>query len=124
MKYLFVAIVGILLGAAAAVAVLYFNPLSVGAAPPPGAADRVLRYSLPNDVLEVAIGEDARLFGHDTGDASLWEETIDRTAVLGLTLNDGSGQPASPMTRAGTPATVVLCGTGLRTTEPEATRAQ
>ena len=39
-------------------------------------------------------------------------------------VRDGSGQPASPMTRAGTPATVVLCGTDLSTTEPAATRAQ
>src|SRR5262249_48589182 len=37
---------------------------------------------------------------------------------------DGSGQPASPITLAGTPATVVLCGTGLSTTEPAAMRAQ
>ena len=36
----------------------------------------------------------------------------------------GSAQPASPTTRAGTPATVVLCGTGDSTTEPDATRAQ
>ena len=39
-------------------------------------------------------------------------------------VRDGSGQPASPMTLAGTPATVVLCGTGLSTTEPAAMRAQ
>ena len=33
---------------------------------------------------------------------------------------EGSGQPASPTTRAGTPATVVLCGTDLSTTDPAA----
>ena len=37
---------------------------------------------------------------------------------------DGSGQPASPTTFAGTPATVTLFGTGLMTTEPAAIRAQ
>jgi hypothetical protein len=99
MKYLIVAIVGIVLGAAAAGAVLYFNPLSEGGSASPSAADRVLRYSLPDDVLELAVGEEARLFGHDTGDASLWEETIDRTAVLGLALHDGSGQPAALASR-------------------------
>ncbi len=36
----------------------------------------------------------------------------------------GSAQPASPTMRAGTPATVLLCGTGWSTTEPAATRAQ
>ena len=83
MKYLFVAIVGLVLGAAAAGVVLYFNPLTAKSAPMPSATDRVLRYSLPDHVLEFAVGEDARLFGQDTGDDSLWEETIDRTAVLG-----------------------------------------
>ena len=36
----------------------------------------------------------------------------------------GSSQPAVPTTRAGTPTTVVLGGTGRSTTEPAATRAQ
>src|SRR5271166_6802807 len=36
----------------------------------------------------------------------------------------GSAQPASPTIRAGTPATVLLCGTGASTTDPAATRAQ
>ena len=35
----------------------------------------------------------------------------------------GSAQPAVPTTRAGTPATVALRGTGWSTTEPAATRA-
>jgi hypothetical protein len=99
MKYLLVAIVGLLLGAAAACAVLYVNPLSESSAPLPSATDRVLRYSLPDHVLEFAVGEDARLLGQDPGDDSLWEETIDRTAVLGLVLNDGSDQPAALASR-------------------------
>ena len=90
MKYLFVAIVGFVLGAGAA------GPCSIttrwlrSPRRSPNATDRVLRYSLPDHVLEFAVGEDARLFGQDTGDDSLWEETIDRTAVLGLVLNDGA----------------------------------
>ena len=39
-------------------------------------------------------------------------------------VREGSAQPASPTTFAGTPATVTLLGTGLMTTEPAATRAQ
>ena len=65
----------------------------------PNATDRVLHYSLPDQVLEFAVGEDARLFGQDTGDDSLWEETIDRTAVLGLVLNDAANQPAAIASR-------------------------
>ena len=99
MKYLLVAVVGLVLGAAAAGVVLYFNPLAAKSAPMPSPADRVLRYSLPDHVLEFAVGEDARLFGQDTGDDSLWEETIERAAVLALVLNDGSNQPAALASR-------------------------
>lgn len=99
MKYLFVAIVGLVLGAAAAGVVLYFNPLAAKSAPMPSPTDRVLSYSLPDHVLEFAVGEDARLFGQDTGDDSLWEETIDRAAVLALVLNDDSNQPAALASR-------------------------
>ena len=99
MRYLFVAIVGLVLGAAGGGAALYYNPLAEKSAPMPGSTDRVLHYSLPDQVLEFAIGEDARLFGQETGDDSLWEETIDRAGVLGLVLNDGSNQPAALASR-------------------------
>jgi hypothetical protein len=99
MRYLFVAIIGLLLGIAAAGAVLYYNPLAEKSAPIPGATDRVLHYSLPDHVLEFALGEDAKLFGQDAGDRGLWEETIDRAAMLGLVLNDGSNQPAALASR-------------------------
>ena len=99
MKYLFVAIVGLVLGAAGASVVLYYNPLAATSAPMPSQTDRVLRYSLPDHVLGFAVGEDARLFGQDAGDDSLWEETIDRAAALALVLNDGSNQPAALASR-------------------------
>jgi hypothetical protein len=99
MKHLFVVLVGLVLGAAAAGVVLYYNPLAEKSAPQPNAADRVLHYSLPDQVLEFAVGEDARLFGQDTGRDSLWEETIARTAVLGLVLNDATNQPAAVASR-------------------------
>jgi hypothetical protein len=99
MKYLLVAVLGLALGAAAAVLLLYYNPLSEGSAPQPDAAARAFRYSLPDHVLQFAVGEDARVFGQDPGDDSLWEETIDRTAVLGLVLNDETNQPAAIASR-------------------------
>jgi hypothetical protein len=99
MKYLFVAIVGLMLGAAAAGVVLYFNPLAAKSAPQRDPAGRVLRYSLPDHVLGFAVGEDARLFGQDPGDDGLWEDTIDRAAVLAIVLNDASNQPAALASR-------------------------
>ena len=99
MRYLFVTIVGLVLGTAAACALLYFNPLAAKSAPPPNPAARVLEYSLPEHVLEFSVGEDARLFGQDTGDDGLWEETIDRAAVLGLVLNDAESRPVAIASR-------------------------
>ena len=71
MRYLFVAIVGLVLGAAAAGGILYLNPLAEKSAPPPNPAARVLHYSLPDHVLQFSVGEDARLLGQDTGDDGL-----------------------------------------------------
>jgi len=98
-KHLFVALAGLLLGTAAAGAVLYFNPLSVTASGVPNPTDRVLHYSLPDHVLAFSLGDDARYFGRDPGDDDLWEDTIDRTAVLGLVLNDADNQPAAVASR-------------------------
>jgi hypothetical protein len=99
MKHLIVAIVGLVLGAAAGGGVVYFNPLAAKSAAQPHASDRVLRYSLPDHVLEFAIGEDARMFGREPGQDSLWEETIARSAVLGLVLNDDTDRPAAIASR-------------------------
>ncbi len=99
MRYVLVAIVGLALGAAAAGVVLYLNPLAHKSAPPPNPAARVLSYTLPDHVLQFAVGEDARLLGGDTGDDGLWEETIDRAAVLGLVLTDDQAQPAAIASR-------------------------
>lgn len=104
MRYLLVAIVGLVLGAAAAGAVIYFNPLAEKSSPAPNPAARVLHYSLPDQVLEFSVGEDARLFGQDTGDDSLWEETIDRAAVLGLVLSDAESRPAAIASRLMAPS--------------------
>jgi len=110
MRYLFVTLLGSLLGATGAGAVLFYNPLTESGAIAPSAADRVLRYTLPDHVLEFALGEDARFLGQDPGADSLWEETIDRTAVLGLVLNGGDDQPAAVASRliAASPETDLL----------------
>jgi hypothetical protein len=99
MKYLIVAVLGLLIGVALGGAALYFNPFTVRSGTAPAAGDRVLRYSLPGQVLKAALGEDALVAGRPSTVASLWEETIDRTAVLGLVLTDESGQPAALASR-------------------------
>jgi hypothetical protein len=99
MKYLVVGLLGLLLGASAAGALLYYNPFSVTGTGVPNATDRVLHYSLPDQVLAFSLGTDSRFLGRDAGDDGLWEETIDRTAVLGLVLNDEDNQPAAVASR-------------------------
>jgi hypothetical protein len=99
MKYLFVALLGLLIGAALAGTALYYNPFTAHAGAVPSPGDRVLKYSLPDQVLSAAVGEDALLGGRASGVEGLWEETIDRTAVMGLVLTDESGQPAAIASR-------------------------
>jgi hypothetical protein len=110
MKYLVVAVLGFLVGALLAGTALYYNPFTVHAGAAPAAGDRMLKYSLPDQVLSVAVGEDAILAGRSSGVDGLWEETIDRTAVMGLVLADESGQPAAIASRlmAPSPSTDLL----------------
>ncbi len=110
MKYLFVALLGLLIGAGLAGTALYYNPFTVHTGPAPATGDRVLRYSLPDQVLTAAVGEDALLASRSTGVDGLWEETIDRTAVIGLVLTDEAGQPAAIASRlmAASPSTDLL----------------
>ena len=53
---------------------------------------------MPEHVLDLAVGADAILPARTWTKDTLWEETIDRTAVLGLVLNDETG-PAAIATR-------------------------
>jgi hypothetical protein len=94
MRHLIVAILGLFVGVTLGGAVLYYNPFTTAATEMSSPSDRVLRYSLPDQVLTLAMGEDAIFPGKLHASPSLWEETIDRTAVLGLVLNDESGPAA------------------------------
>jgi hypothetical protein len=110
MKYLFVTLFGLVIGAALAGAGLYYNPFSTHAGAVPNPGDRVLKYSLPDQLLTAAVGEDALLAGRANGVEGLWEETVDRSAALGLVLTDESGQPAGIASRlmAASPSTDLL----------------
>ncbi len=110
MKFLFVALLGLLIGAGLAGTALYYNPFTLHAGVAPATGDRVLRYSLPDQILTAAVGEDALLARRSTGVDGLWEETIDRTAVIGLVLTDETGQPAAIASRliAASPSTDLL----------------
>ncbi len=91
---------GLLLGAAAGGAAIYYNPLIGTKAPAqPDPADRALHYSLPSEVLGFALGEQVVPPGTPKRDDLLWEETIDRTAMLSLVLDDAHDKPAAIASR-------------------------
>jgi hypothetical protein len=94
MRHLIVAILGLLVGTTLAGAALYYNPFTATTAEISSPSDRVLRYSLPDQVLTLALGEHAIFPGRFPAANKLWEETIDHTAVLGLVLDDESGPVA------------------------------
>jgi hypothetical protein len=99
MKYAFVALLGLVIGAAAGGAMIYFNPLTETSAPEVEATDRTLHYGLPGEVLGFTLGEHALPPGSAGVADGFWEETIDRTALLGLVLDDADGKPAAVASR-------------------------
>ena len=100
MRYLVVAALGLLIGAAAAGAAIYYNPLiATKPSAQPDVADRALHYSLPSEVLGFALGDEVVPPGTPKHDSSLWEETIDRTAMLSLLLDDAHDKPTAIASR-------------------------
>jgi hypothetical protein len=99
MKYAFVGLLGLVIGAAAGGAVIYFNPLTQTSAPEPDSADRTLHYDLPGEVLGFTLGEHLLPPGAAHIEDGFWEETIDRTALLGLVLDDAEDKPAAVASR-------------------------
>src|SRR6516165_1271345 len=101
MRYLFVAVLGLLIGAAAAGAAIYYNPLiQTKSSAQADAADRALHYSLPSEVLGFALGEQVVPPGTPKRDiGSLWEETIERTAMFSLVLDDAHDKPTAIASR-------------------------
>ena len=99
MKYLLVAALGLLIGAAAAGAAIYYNPFTMTKSAHLDVADRALHYSLPSEVLGFALGDAVMPPGTPKRDDSLWEETIDRTAMLSLVLDDAHDNPTAIASR-------------------------
>ena len=82
MRYALVALLGLLLGAAAGGAVIYYNPFTQASPPSADSADRALHYDLPGEVLGFTVGDGVLPPGTPRHDDVFWEETIDRTALL------------------------------------------
>ena len=99
MKYFFVTLLGLILGALCGVAVLYYNPFPFARTLQPDGPDRSFHYQLPEQSLAFMHGDHALLPGTSADDEQFWEETINRTALLALSLNDGEGVPTAVASR-------------------------
>ena len=69
-------------------AALYYNPLTETAGPEPDSADRALHYALPAQIFGLSLGAHAAVPTGTADDTVLWEDTVDRTALLGLVLEE------------------------------------
>jgi hypothetical protein len=100
MKITLASIVGIIIGAAAGLAVLYYNPLTEPTPTPTASgAGRTLHYALPEQSLAFMHGERALPPNTGSSQERFWEETINRAALLALSLNDAQGVPAAAASR-------------------------
>jgi hypothetical protein len=99
MKQTSIALIGFSLGALLAIALLYYNPLTARGAVAADAPDRALTYDVPAHTLSFIHGERALLPRMAATDEPLWEATINRTALLGLTLHDANGAPVATASR-------------------------
>jgi hypothetical protein len=99
MRYAIVAVLGLLIGAAAGAAAIYYNPFTQPSPPPADNAALALHYGLPGEVLGFTLGKDVIPPGTPKRDDVFWEETIDRTALLSLVLEDAHDKPAAIASR-------------------------
>lgn len=108
MKYFLALLAGLVLGGAAALVLLYFNPLIERKAELlPGDSDLVLHYVVPGDDL-VAFTHSGTLplplKPSDIG--PLWESTVRTAALASMTLAGVDGRPAALASRLSMPSSV------------------
>jgi hypothetical protein len=104
MKYLVACLFGLLVGASMALAVVYFDPLTMGSGGSEAAARWVLDFSLPDhDTLAFTHGGRAGLPKLHQGSTSLWEGTIASSTILTTALNGEEG-PVALGTRISVPS--------------------
>ncbi len=104
MKYLLTGMLGFFLGAAAAMAALYFNPLTEGAGPLPAVGDSNYSYASPvTSELVFTHGRLSRLPSNPTTVPYLWEATINKTALSVVVLKGADGTASGVASRVSYP---------------------
>lgn len=104
MKYVIACLFGCLVGASVALAVVYFDPLTMSSGESEAADRWVLDFSLPDhDTLAFTHGGRKGLPRIPQGSTSLWEETVASSAMLTTALNGAEG-PVALGTRISVPS--------------------
>ncbi|HEX5421615.1 MAG TPA: hypothetical protein VFY39_16610 [Gammaproteobacteria bacterium] len=106
MKYILALLAGLALGGAAAVVLLYFNPLIERKAEVlPRDSDLVLHYVVPGgDLLAFTHSGGLPLPFKPAGIGPLWESTVRTAALSSLTLAGADGRPAALASRLSMPS--------------------
>lgn len=104
-KHVMTMIAGLAVGAAAALGLLYVNPLTSRDAGELGGFDRVLRYDFPSeDVLLLTHAGSVPMPLQPVGVQELWESAV-RTSVAGLVaLGEADGPPAAIASKIAVPS--------------------
>lgn len=106
MRHALILLAGLVVGALAGAAVVYYNPLTANRSPPPVTADWQLDYALPEPgLLMHTHGGDLPLARRPADVPELWEETIRSSLVTTLELVDGRDGGAAWATRISVPST-------------------
>ena len=105
MKYVVGLILGIVLGTATALALLYFNPLTQAQAPRGGESDWMLEYSLSASGTWLSTHDDSMALPVVPDDAPLlWETGIKGSLLQAMPLADATGRNAAVGTRVSVPS--------------------
>ena len=106
MKYLFATLGGVLLGMAAALLALYFNPLNAPQAATTFNDGWTLEYDFPGDsAIALTHGGQLDLPSIPREIAALWETGINSMILNVLVLEDPAGTPQALATRVSVPST-------------------
>jgi len=105
MKYVLALILGLIAGAAVAIAALYFNPLTQGSAEPAGSPDWSLQFGLAPAATWIATHDEKLGLPAVPADVPLlWENGIKGSLLTALPLHDASGRLAAFGTRITVPS--------------------
>jgi hypothetical protein len=105
MKYLLSLVVGLIVGVAAAVALLYFNPLTQRGGEPAGTPDWSLDFALSPSATWLATHDERLGLPVVPPDAPLlWEGGIKGTVLAAMPLHDASGRFAAFASRIAVPS--------------------